>query len=132
MVETAELRSSRVWQIIPNWPMVVWMIAAALVLGLASGLSATELAHVFNAGWGRALGEFALILMPSLILAATLSRKNIGAAPGLAVAASPIAGAGMICPDTAYAALSPVAGRQSLSVAFGSYAGLNFCFQPGR
>ena len=45
--------------------------------------------------------------------------------------ASPIAGAGMICPDTAYAALSPVAGRQKLHVAFGAYAGFKLLYPAG-
>ncbi len=54
---------------LPNWPLVVWMIFAALFLGLSRGLDAPELVRVFNAGWGRALGEFALVLLPSFVLA---------------------------------------------------------------
>ena len=107
------------------------MIAAALVLGLAGSLSASELIRVFNIGWGRALGEFALILLPSFTLASVLAHRHVGAASGLAVMASPIAGAGMICPDTAYATLSPLADRRRLIVAFGSYAGFKLLFPAG-
>ncbi len=119
------------WRILPDWPLVVWLVATALVLGFAGGLTSQGVIGVFNAGWGRALGEFALILLPSFALAAALGRRNIGAASGWAAAVSPFAGAGMVCPDTAYAALSPVAGRQKLAVAFGSYAGFKLLVPAG-
>ena len=131
MMSTMYLTQGRIWNLIPSWPLVIWMIAAALALALAGGLGAPEMIRVFNAGWGRALGEFALILLPSFTLAAALARHTVGAASGLAVAVSPFAGAGMVCPDTAYAALSPVAGHRRLSVAFGSYAGFKLLFPAG-
>ncbi|HJP20794.1 MAG TPA: hypothetical protein QF861_04455, partial [Alphaproteobacteria bacterium] len=68
------LTQGRIWNLIPSWPLVIWMIAAALALALAGGLGAPEMIRVFNAGWGRALGEFALILLPSFTLAAALAR----------------------------------------------------------
>ncbi|MEO0682280.1 MAG: permease [Pseudomonadota bacterium] len=109
------------------------MVAAALALGLAGGLGADELVGTFNAGFGRALGEFALILLPSFVLAACLSRAGVATAgAGRAAAfAAPAAGAGMICPDTAYAALSPAAGRRKLDVAFGAYAGFKLLYPAG-
>jgi GntP family gluconate:H+ symporter len=122
---------SNIVKLMPNWPLVVWLIVAALFLGLVSGLDAPNLIQVFNMGWGRAIGEFALILLPSFVLAAVLTRKNIGEVSTVAVLASPVAGAGMICPDTAYAALSPISGRRRLSVAFGSYAGFKLLFPAG-
>ena len=131
MAQSIPLARRRAWDYLPDWPLVILMIAAALVLALAGGLGAPEMIGVFNAGWGRALGEFALILLPSFTLASALARRNVGAASGLAVAAAPLAGAGMVCPDTAYAALSPVAGRRRLSVAFGSYAGFKLLFPAG-
>ncbi|MEO1788634.1 MAG: permease, partial [Pseudomonadota bacterium] len=84
-------------------------------------------------GFGRALGEFALILVPSFTLAAALSRQNLASnAAGRTVAlASPVAGAGMICPDTAYAALSPAAGRYKIDTAFGAYAGFKLLYPAG-
>ncbi len=36
---------------------------------------------------------------------------------------APLAGAGMICPDTAYAAISPIAEDQKPSFVLGTYAG---------
>ena len=131
MAQAQTLAESKMKKIIPDWPLVVWIIAAALVMGLASGMDAPQLIEVFNSGWGRALGEFALILIPSFVLASALARQNSGGASGVAVMASPFAGAGMICPDTAYAALSPLAGRRRLPVAFGSYAGFKLLFPAG-
>lgn len=131
MTQTINPLTRDKWFFVPSWPPVVWIIATTLVLGFAHGLGAPELIGLFNDGWGRSLGEFSLILLPSFVLASALTQKNIGAASGVAVAASPFAGAGMVCPDTAYAALSPMAGRQSLSVAFGSYAGFKLLFPAG-
>ncbi|MEO1720361.1 MAG: permease, partial [Pseudomonadota bacterium] len=117
----------------PDLPLVMWMVALSLVIGLAGGLGAAELVETFNAGFGRALGEFALILLPSFVLAAALSRQNIAseAAGRTAALASPIAGAGMICPDTAYAALAPAAGRYKLTTAFGAYTGFKLLYPAG-
>ncbi|MEM7684929.1 MAG: permease [Pseudomonadota bacterium] len=118
---------------VPDLPLVIWMVLLTLVLGLSAGMDAHEVVAAFNTGFGRALGEFALILLPSFTLAAALSRRNIAsAAAGRMVAlASPVAGAGMICPDTAYAALSPAAGRYKIDTAFGAYAGFKLLYPAG-
>ncbi|MEM1046037.1 MAG: permease [Pseudomonadota bacterium] len=118
---------------LPDLPLVVWMVLLALLLGLGGGLGASELITVFNDGFGRALGEFALILLPSFTLAAALSRMNVAsdAAGRTSVLASPVAGAGMICPDTAYAALAPAAGRYKLDMAFGAYTGFKLLYPAG-
>jgi len=119
--------------LIPDLPLVVWMVILALGLGFISGLDAQAVISAFNTGYGRALGEFALILLPSFILAAALTRRDVASeAAGRAAAfASPVAGAGMICPDTAYAALSPAAGQHKLATAFGAYAGFKLLYPAG-
>lgn len=118
---------------VPDLPLVVWMVLLTVVLGLSAGMGADDVIRAFNTGFGRALGEFALILLPSFTLAAALSRQHIASnAAGRTVAlASPIAGAGMICPDTAYAALSPTAGRYKIDTAFGAYAGFKLLYPAG-
>lgn len=118
---------------VPNLPLVVWMVLLTLAIGFGGGLSADQVISKFNLGFGRALGEFALILLPSFTLAAALSRQNVAsdAAGRAAALASPIAGAGMICPDTAYAAMSPAAGRYKLDTAFGAYAGFKLLYPAG-
>lgn len=125
--------ASTMKRFVPDMPLVVWMVVLALVLGLAGGLEATEMIAAFNDGFGRALGEFALILLPSFTLAAALARQNVTSeAAGRTTAfASPIAGAGMICPDTAYAALAPAAGRYKLDMAFGAYTGFKLLYPAG-
>ncbi|MEO1285214.1 MAG: permease [Pseudomonadota bacterium] len=130
---TTPITSSRLSTYLPDLPLVIWMALLTLVLGLSTGMGAEEVVMAFNTGFGRALGEFALILLPSFTLAAALSRRNIAsAAAGRTVAlASPVAGAGMICPDTAYAALSPAAGHYKIDTAFGAYAGFKLLYPAG-
>ena len=130
---TTNAETSSRSRLVPDLPLVVWMVVLTLVLGLASGMGSADLVAAYNVGFGRALGEFALILLPSFTLAAALSRQNVASeAAGRATAfASPVAGAGMICPDTAYAALSPAAGRYKLELAFGAYAGFKLLYPAG-
>ncbi|GAB5467077.1 MAG: hypothetical protein Kilf2KO_01070 [Rhodospirillales bacterium] len=131
MSQTTDAIARPLSSLLPNLPLVIWMVLIALVLGLAGGMNAAALIEIFNSGFGRALGEFALILLPSFALAAAMARQDATAVRGLAAAASPVAGAGMTCPDTAYAALSPIGGRHKLEVAFGSYAGFKLLYPAG-
>lgn len=124
----AGTRLSGLW---PDLPLPVWMILVALLMGLLSGRSSGEIIGVFNGGFGYAIGEFALILIPSLVLAAAIEQQRLTGSPRLTVGLAPALGAGMICPDTAYAALSPMARRNRLSVAFGAYAGFKLLFPAG-
>ena len=128
---SANLSSTNISRLLPDWPLVIWLIIISLSIGLLNGMDANELVSAFNGGWGYALGEFALILLPSFTLSAVLSRKTVGDASLIAAFTSPVAGAGMICPDTAYAALSPVAGRRKLAVAMGAYSGFKLLFPAG-
>lgn len=114
-----------------NLPQPVWLILFALALGMIDGQHAPDLIKAFGKGFGRSLGDFALILIPSFILAACLSRQSLRGAPGIASAVAPVTAAAMICPDTSYAALASVAQGRKLSVAFGSYAGYRLLFPAG-
>lgn len=116
---------------LPSVPLSVWLLGLALWLGLSSGQGAHGFVSTFNAGFGRALGEFALILLPSFVLAAAMERHSVRTTGRLPLLVAPWAGAGMVCPDTAYAALSPIAGRQKLAVAMGAYAGFKLLFPAG-
>ncbi len=112
---------------LPDLPLVVWLILLTLALGLLSGDGARSVIAGFNAGWGAAVGEFALILLPAFTLAAAIERLSIRAPPAAATGLAPFAGAAMVCPDTAFAALSSTLSstgvRGRLSIAFGTYAG---------
>ena len=119
------------WQqfVIP-FPLV--MLILTLLTGLAAGMSTTELVKTIGEGFGTPLGEIALILIPSFILAAAISQAAPTAGSGgIATLLAPLAGAGMVCPDTAYAALSPVSENRKLSVLFGSYAGFKLLVPAG-
>ncbi|RED49192.1 hypothetical protein [Aestuariispira insulae] len=118
---------------LPDLPLVIWMVLLTIAVGLGTGLGAERIITEFNLGFGRALGEFALILLPSFTLAAALARQHVisETAGRTAMFLSPVAGAGMVCPDTAYAALSPAAGRYKLAVAYGAYAGFKLLYPAG-
>ncbi len=115
-----------------QFPMPLAMLLLAIVLGIATGLPAPQLFQSINHGFGASLGEFALILIPSFALAGAI--EQMGLAPGgsrVAVALAPLAGAAMVCPDTAYAALAPVSGRHRLSMLLGAYAGFKLLVPAG-
>lgn len=131
MANIATTASRPITSYLPDMPLVIWMVLITVGMGLVGGMSAQQLIGTINTGFGRALGEFALILLPSFALAAAMSRHQASPAKGLATLISPVAAAGMVCPDTAYAALSPIAGRQKLDVAFGSYAGFKLLYPAG-
>jgi len=60
-----------------------------------------------------------------------MGRGGAAGAGWLSMALSPLAGAGLVCPDTSYAVLSPFAGRHRLGVAAGSYAGFKLLVPAG-
>ena len=94
---------------VPDLPLVVWMVLLTLAIGFGGGLNADQVIAEYNRGFGRALGEFALILLPSFTLAAVLSRQNVVS-------------------ETAYAALSPASGRCKMDAAFGAFAGFKLLY----
>ena len=120
------------WRIyLPDLPLVIWMLFIAILIGIFSGLSSTEIIRKFNQGWGVAVGEFALILIPSFTLAAVIDKLRINGSKPITVSLSPVLGAAMICPDTAYASLSPMLKQARLSIAFGAYSGFKLLFPAG-
>lgn len=112
-------------------PQPVWLILLALVIGMATGLDGVAVVKAFSTGFGRILGDFALVLLPSFVLAACMARRRMDGADRVAAAIAPMTAAGMICPDTSYAALASVAERRKLSVALGSGAGYRLLFPAG-
>ncbi|MEH6474352.1 MAG: hypothetical protein V7727_01630 [Sneathiella sp.] len=131
MAETFRISKKSPTALLPRMPLMIWLVVITLVLGFMGNMSAPDLIETFNRGFGRALGEFALILLPSFVLASALSQRNTRPAQGAAIIMSPLASAGMVCPDTAYAALSPMAGRNKLEVGFGAYAGFKLLYPAG-
>lgn len=116
---------------LPDFPLVIWMLFIAILIGILSGLSSPEIIRKFNQGWGSAVGEFALILMPSFTLAAVIEKLHIKGSKPVTVSLSPVLGAAMVCPDTAYASLAPIMKQARLSIAFGAYSGFKLLFPAG-
>ena len=112
-------------------PLAIWMLLAAVLLALVRGPGAIEAIAAFNAGFGRNLGAFALILLPSFTLSEALARLRPRLPGRLATVAAPPLGAAMLCPDTAYATLAPIAGRRRLEVAFGAFSGFKLLYPAG-
>lgn len=104
-------------------PLPVLLVLGALAIGIGSGLAPEEVVRRFGQGFGRSLGDFALILLPSFLIAASLSHRALPAMGGAVRYVAPFASAGMICHITAYAALAPLAGAQRLSMAMAAFAG---------
>ncbi|HSK41376.1 MAG TPA: hypothetical protein VK943_16550 [Arenibaculum sp.] len=113
------------------FPLPVWLLLAAVGAAIGAGYASGDVIHLVNDGYGRALGDFALLLLPSFLIAGALAKREIGGADRFASSMSPLVGAGMVCPDTAYATLSPIAGRRRLQTAVGAYAGFKLLFPAG-
>jgi gluconate:H+ symporter, GntP family len=128
MDSTVEQKSAEKGSLFPDFPLVIWLIVCTLLLGLLAGYDSRRLIADFNAGYGAFIGEFALILVASFVLASALEQQNIALPSGVPVGIAPFAGAGMVCPDTAYAALAPMCRRRKLAMAFGAYAGFKLLF----
>lgn len=113
-------------------PFPLAMLLLSLALGLFSGMDNATMLSLISEGFGGPLGEIALILIPSFILAEAISQSGATSTDGdVATAIAPLAGAAMVCPDTAYAALSPMSHGRKLSVLFGSYAGFKLLIPAG-
>jgi GntP family gluconate:H+ symporter len=124
-------RISSLGEVVPSLPLVIWMIIITLLIGLFADFSAKKIIAIYNEGWGYAAGEFALILLPSFIISASLERQSFVMPSVIPIAASPVISAGMICPDTAYAALTPMVPRQKISLAFSVFSGFKLLFPAG-
>jgi GntP family gluconate:H+ symporter len=117
--------------VVSSLPLVIWMIAITLLIGLFADFSAKEIISIYNQGWGYAAGEFALILLPSFLISAALERQSFVMPSVIPIAVSPVISAGMICPDTAYAALTPMVLRKKISLAFSVFSGFKLLFPAG-
>lgn len=104
-------------------PLPVLLVLGALAIGIGSGLAPEDVVRRFGQGFGRSLGDFALILLPSFLIAASLSHRALPSMGGAVRYVAPFASAGMICHVTAYAALAPLAGARRLSMAMAAFAG---------
>ena len=112
-------------------PLPIILILLTVIMGLGGGLGAEKVLLTFRTGFGRALGAFALILLPSFIIAANMTLRPLPTIGGWVRLISPFSSAGMICHVTAYAALAPIAGKHRLSMAMAAYAGFMLLVPAG-
>lgn len=112
-------------------PLALWLLAITVVLGLLHYDELDGFVGQFNAGFGQAAGYFALIILPAFMIANALAASQVRANERLGTFLSPVLGAGMLCPDTAYATLSPFARRRKHMLAYGAYAGFKLLYPAG-
>lgn len=112
-------------------PFPLVLISATVILGLASGMDDGRLTAAVNRGFGLNLGYFALILSASFLLAESISVGQGFSLGAFGPIVAPVVGAGMVCCDTAYATLSPLAGNRARQVAVGAYAGFKLLIPAG-
>ena len=118
-------------RLVPDLPFPVALVLLALAVGLAAGMDRAAVLAAFSQGFSQQMGYFALILLPSFFLSAALAQGEPLAIGRLGLLFSPLLGAGMVCPDTAYATLAPVAGTRRRAVAAGCYAGFKLLVPAG-
>ena len=118
-------------RLLPDLPFPVVLVMLALAVGLAAGMDRAAVVAAFSQGFSQQMGYFALILLPSFFLAAALAQGEALALGRVGVILAPFLGAGMVCPDTAYATLAPVAGTRRRAVAAGCYAGFKLLVPAG-
>jgi gluconate:H+ symporter, GntP family len=118
-----------------NWgislPLPVLLILGSLAIGLGAQLPPEEVVRRFGQGFGRSLGDIALILLPSFLIAASLAHRTMPAMGHASTIVAPFGSAGMICSVTGYAALAPLAGAHRLSLAMGAVAGFALLIPAG-
>lgn len=112
-------------------PFPLAMVLVTVVLGVGYGMDDSKLIATFNKGFGYNMGYFALILVSSFFLAAAISKGEVFTVGKLGILVSPFTGAGMVCPDTSYATLAPLAPAHRKGIAVGSYAGFKLMIPAG-
>jgi gluconate:H+ symporter, GntP family len=112
-------------------PFPVALLVLTLALGLASGMDDGRLTAALNKGFGLNIGYFAVLLFSSFLLAEAISIGKGFSLGRLGPAIAPFAGAGMVCCDTAYATLTPMAGKYKRYVAAGAYSGFKLLIPAG-
>lgn len=123
--------AATVGRLVPRIPFPLAMVMIAIAIGLATGMDDAKFITVFGKGFGNNLGYFAIILLCSFFLAAAISKGDAFSLGRIGVLLSPFTGAGMVCPDTSYATLAPIAQGYRRSIAVGSYAGFKLMIPAG-
>lgn len=123
--------TQRIFLQIPHIPLPLAMILLSVVVALSTGMNDAEFIAAFNKGYGLNMGYFTIILLCSFFLAAAISKGGAFSLGRLSAVVSPFTGAAMVCPDTSYATLSPIARDFRSYISVGSYAGFKLLVPAG-
>ena len=116
---------------IPRIPLPLVMILLSILTALVTNMGDAAFIAAFSKGFGRSLGYFAILLLSSFFIAAAIGKGGTASLGRLSAFVSPFTGAAMVCPDTSYATLSPMAGNYRSHVSVGSYAGFKLLVPAG-
>ncbi len=82
-------------------------------------------------GFANNLGYFAIVILSAFFIAGWISTQGSASFGKFGISLSPLLGAGMVCPDTAYASLAPIAGQHRKYIAIGCYSGFKLLMPAG-
>ncbi|MEQ8967241.1 MAG: hypothetical protein RID91_15615 [Azospirillaceae bacterium] len=112
-------------------PLPVLLLVGTVVGALFLYDSAEQVVGRINEGFGLAVGDFALLILPAFVISSALAALKVRSSERLGTGMAPFLGGAMICPDTAYATLAPFAGRRNLATAYGAYTGFKLLYPAG-
>lgn len=111
-------------------PLPVAMLLGAVLLALASA-GPGAVFETLNKGFGNNLGYFAIVILSAFFIAGWMAERGSASLGKFGLALSPLLGAGMVCPDTAYASLAPIGGGLRKYIAVGCYSGFKLLMPAG-
>ncbi len=107
------------------------MLLGAILLPLLGGANSSSVFETLSKGFGNNLGYFAIVILSAFFIAGWIAARSSASFGKFGVSLSPLLGAGMVCPDTAYASLSPIAGNHKKYIAIGCYSGFKLLMPAG-
>lgn len=112
-------------------PLPVAMLLTAILIPILAGASSGDVFQSLSKGFGNNLGYFAIVILSAFFIAGWISTQGSASFGKFGVSLSPLLGAGMVCPDTAYASLAPIAGQHRKYIAIGCYSGFKLLMPAG-
>ena len=114
-------------------PLIFILFISSIILLLLSNIDFFHFNKIVNKSFGNTIGYFFLIIYPSFILAETLQQyKFKSSSKRVVLLSSPLIGAIMQCPDTAYVSLSSLADKkQKPYLALSCYIGFKLLCPAG-
>lgn len=112
-------------------PLPVAMLLGAILIPLLAGTHSSDVFQSLSKGFANNLGYFAIVILSAFFIAGWISTQGSASFGKFGISLSPLLGAGMVCPDTAYASLAPIAGQHRKFIAIGCYSGFKLLMPAG-